>query len=43
MKKDIGHAAKELEKQLDKMDIDEEDPEDDHVPIFTTELAKMKA
>ena len=44
MKKDIGHAAKELEKQLDKMDIDDEDDEeDDHVPIFTTELAKMKA
>lgn len=41
MKKDIGQAAKELEKNLDKMSL--EDDSDDDVPIFTAELAKMKA
>jgi periodic tryptophan protein 1 len=43
MKKDIGTAAKELEKKMDEMEIGEEDDEDDDIPIFTAELAKMKA
>lgn len=42
MSKDIGQAAKELEKNLDKMSLEEGSEEDD-VPIFTAELAKMKA
>ena len=42
MKKDIGKAAKELEQNLEKMSI-EDNSEDDDVPIFTAELAKMKA
>jgi len=47
--KDIGQAAKELEKNMDKMSLDEGEDDDDagdgedDTPIFTAELAKMKA
>ena len=43
MQKDIGDAAKELEMNLEKMSIDDEESYEDDIPIFTAELAKMKA
>jgi hypothetical protein len=43
MSKDIGQAAKELEKNLEIMSLDDNSSEEDDVPIFTAELAKMKA
>ena len=43
MKKDIGEAAKELEKNLEKMSIDYDESDEEDIPIFTAELAKMKA
>lgn len=38
---DLAAAKKEMEANLDMVDEDESD-EDDHVPIFTSELAKLK-
>ena len=43
MTKDIGQAAKELEKNLENMSIEDNSSDEDDVPIFTAELAKMKA
>jgi len=42
--KDVAAAAKEIEKNLDDMNLDEE-PEDDgdDLPVFTPELARLKA
>lgn len=39
--KDVGSAAKQIEKGLEAMDL-EDDEEDDDLPIFTPELAKLK-
>jgi len=39
---DLGAAKKEMEANLDMVDEEESD-EDDHVPIFTSELANLKA
>jgi hypothetical protein len=38
----MSKVAKELEGEIDKMDLEEEDSEGD-APIFTPELAKLKA
>lgn len=38
---DLAEAKKEMEANLEMADEDESD-EDDHVPIFTSELAKLK-
>ena len=43
MTKDIGDAAKELEKNFDKMSVEDNNSEEEDAPIFTHELAKMKA
>lgn len=40
--KDINQVAKELEGEIDKMDLEDDDSEGD-APIFTPELAKLKA
>ena len=44
--KDIGQVAKTLEKKLDDADEDAEDDDEldiDDAPIFTPELARLKA
>ena len=41
--KEIGEAVKEMEKEIDKMDLGEDSDSDDNAPIFTPELAKLKA
>ena len=43
--KDIGQVAKTLEKKLDDADEDDDDDEldIDDAPIFTPELARLKA
>jgi hypothetical protein len=44
-KTDIKDAAMEIEKNLDKIDLDDEDEDDElggNMPIFTSELAKLK-
>jgi periodic tryptophan protein 1 len=38
----MGTMAKQLEENLEKMNIDEEDSEDDNLPVFTPELARLK-
>lgn len=43
MTKDIGQAAKELQKNLDRMSLDGSSEDEYDAPIFTAELAKMKA
>lgn len=44
MQKDIGEAARDLEKNLEKMSLgDDESDEELDAPVFTHELAKMKA
>lgn len=44
MQKDIGEAARDLEKNLDKMSLGDNDSEEElDAPVFTHELAKMKA
>ena len=42
MNEDIGKVAAKLTENLEKMDIGSDDEEDD-MPIFTPELAAMKA
>lgn len=41
--KEIGEAVKEMEKEIEKMDLGEDSDSDDNAPIFTPELAKLKA
>jgi|688.fasta_scaffold770609_2 hypothetical protein len=44
MQKDIGEAARDLEKNLDKMSLGDDDSDEElDAPVFTHELAKMKA
>lgn len=38
----MGAMAKQLEENLDKMKIDDDDSEDDNLPVFTPELARLK-
>jgi hypothetical protein len=39
---DMGHTAKKLEENMEFLDLGDDDDEDDG-PIFTPELAKLKA
>lgn len=44
MQKDIGEAARDLEKNLDNMSLGDDDSDEElDAPVFTHELAKMKA